>query len=239
MLINISKAVEPRSFCKVTAVGPSSDKIHELHVTFSREALLGFATELMGLYEGMGDDEKCVVETHPLVKDPAPGASVGFWLTPHSPELTLRINGADADYRGVVPSFSEIDIKDNYDRYYNIPDSLDECEQERNGYLCISAYEIGKRNLVNIDAIDNNGADITNQISAIVVDLPRRGMNDFATMLFVWADNVRDNTDYFLCREGSSEPGYNFGVILTEDSPLVKFRVKDLGSKCDCEQKQL
>ncbi len=92
MLINLTKSVPLRELCKITAIGHMTDTAQWIEFTFSHEAIIGFATELLWMYEDINDNKKLIISTNQLQVDPAPNQAVGFYLTPDSPMLVLKIN---------------------------------------------------------------------------------------------------------------------------------------------------
>ena len=92
MLINLTKSVPLKELCKITLAGQMTDKTQLAEFTLTQEAMIGFATELLWIYDDINDDRKLIIETHQLKTDPSPSQAVGFYLTPDSPMMVLKIN---------------------------------------------------------------------------------------------------------------------------------------------------
>lgn len=60
-------------------------------MSFSPEAILGFATEMIWLYEDIGN-RKLMINTNPLGIDPAPNQVMGFYLSSNNPPLMMKVN---------------------------------------------------------------------------------------------------------------------------------------------------
>ena len=84
MIINLTKSVPLKEWCKITAVGHAVDTAQWIEFTLSYEAIIGFATELLWMYEDINDNRRLVISTNQLKTDPAPSQAVGFYLTPNN-----------------------------------------------------------------------------------------------------------------------------------------------------------
>ena len=92
MIINLNKSVPLKELCKISAIGYTTDEAKCIEFTFSHEAIIGFATELLWMYEDINDSKKMTISTYPLQVDPSPCQAIGFYLTPNSPLLVLKVN---------------------------------------------------------------------------------------------------------------------------------------------------
>lgn len=236
MMINLTKSVPLKELCKVTALGYKENTAQQIMFMLSHEAMIGFATELLWMYEDINDSEKSIWETHPLKVDPAPNQTVGFYLTSDSPVFILKVNTLTEkkEERYVYGNCKEISIKrKNGNKYYNLKDpSLEDIE-----FITIEAYELSKKNILRIKVFDNEGNDITEVCHTVVLEINREGIKDFATMLFVWADNYREGSEYVLSQIDNPEQGYNLGILLTHDSISCKFKAHDLGVANDYDSR--
>lgn len=228
MLINLNKSVSLKELCKITAIGDNVDMAKQIEITFSHEAMIGFATELLWMYADINDDKKLIISTHQLRVDPAPNQAIGFYLTPDSPMFVLKINSLmekkEDDY--AYKNWKEINIRaKNTSQYYNVKNPSEEDIE----FVTLETYELSKRNIVNIKVFDGEGTNITNRYRTVVLEINREGIKDFATMLLVWADNYKEGNEYDLPHIDKSEQGYNLGIILTYDSIPSKFKAHDLG----------
>ncbi len=221
MIINLTKSVPLKELCKISAIGNTSQKAKLVEVTFSNEAIIGFATELIWLYQNISDESKKIISTHQLRVDPAPSQAIGFYLTPESPIFVLKTNTLEEG--GVYGSRKSKEIKingKNTNQYYTVADS----DIETGEMICLETYELSRRNIVDIKILNNNGENITKSFDSIIFEINRDGIKAFATMLLVWANNCKNGDEYLLHHASSIEKGYNLGVILTENSLLAKFR---------------
>lgn len=232
MIINITKSVPLKEMCRISAIGSAINVARQIEFTFSHEAVIGFATELLWMYEDIGDDKKMTIATHQLQVDSAPNQVLGFYLTPDSPMLVLKVNSLVEKNKesGIDKKCKEINIwGKNTNQYYNIKDpSTEDIE-----LMTLETYELSKRNLVSIKVFDDEKNNITSKYHTITLELNREGIKDLATMLLVWAANYEEGTEYRLPHVDEAEQGYNLGIILTHDSISGIFKAHDLGAAHD------
>ena len=62
MLINLTKSVLLKEICKISAVGNDAENGEFIEFELSQEAIIGFATELIWLYEDIQDNEKLIIK---------------------------------------------------------------------------------------------------------------------------------------------------------------------------------
>lgn len=236
MLINLTQSVPLKELCRISAIGFREDVAKQIEFTLSHEAMIGFATELLWMYEDMNDSKKQIISTHQLRIDPAPTQAIGFYLTPDSPVLVLKVNSlTEKKEEGYIyEDWMEIDIRvKNRNIYYNIKNpSVEDIE-----LITVEPYELSRKNIVDVKVFDAAGKNITNGYHTVTLEMNREGIKDFATMLLVWADNYKEGREYELEHIGKSEQGYNLGVILTRDSLLGRFKAHDLGVANDYDSR--
>lgn len=236
MIINLNKSVPLKELCKISAIGYTTDEAKCIEFTFSHEAIIGFATELLWMYEDINDSKKMTISTYPLQVDPSPCQAIGFYLTPNSPLLVLKVNSLvdGTESRCEYKNWKEIGIppkKGNL--YYNVKEPSDvDCE-----LICVEPYELSKKNIVNISVFNENGEDISQYYSTVTFEINRKGIIDLATMLLIWANNCKNAEEYPLAHIDKANYGYNFGVILTCDSIATKFKCCDLGTASDYDSR--
>ena len=231
MLINLTKSVPLKELCRITAIGHTADKAQWIEFTLSHEAMIGFATELLWMYDDINDNRKLGLATHQLQVDPAPNQTIGFYLTPNSPVLMLKVNSLiqKEEDRYEYKNWKEINITTkNVNLYYDVRDPFVDAE-----FITLESYELSRKNLMSINIFNEEGRDITPCYSSVTFEINRSGIRDFATMLLVWADNCREGDEYLLPHMDKSDCGYNLGIILTRDSISSKFKCHDLGSTYD------
>lgn len=236
MMINLTKSVSLKELCKITAIGHTSYTANRIDFTFSHEAMIGFATELFWIYEDIDDNEKTIISTHQLQIDPAPNQTLGFYLTPNSPVFALKVNSLKVkqEERNIYEDWKEINIRNSKSNlYYDLKDpSVEDIE-----FVTLETYELSRKNIVSINVFDDDGNDITLKYHTVIMEINRKGIKDFATMLLVWANNYENGSEYDLPHIDKSDQGYNLGIILTDDSISSKFRAHDLGVANDYDSR--
>ena len=233
MIINLTKSVLFNEMCRIKAISRVTETAGCLSFVLSQEAIIGFATELLWLYDDINEKKKIIIETHPLIKDMAPNQAIGFYLTPSSPTLMIKINYLDVDEQAEVDGIKEIYIRHKEaNQYYYINNPIDEVQIENQGYICLESYELSRRNIGDIVVYNTQGENITNTISSVIIEINREGIKNLATMLFVWSNNCNGN-EYLLAQNGKNNNGYNLGIILTKDSVPVELKTGYLGTIYD------
>ena len=228
MIINLAEKISPSEFIRLKVVKNVEEPVGKINFSFSREAIIGFSTELLLLYDDIDCSRQMSITTHPLAVDPAPNQSIGFYLTPSSPDFMIKIN--------TLQNESELKLNDpekmqeifTYNKkgneYYYVNTDLEELGEE----IIIEPYELSKRNILNISIENQENNDITSECRAIVLEINKNGIKDFAISLLKWANNLKNKDEYLISREDCK--GTNFGVILTQDSPSFLVNCKDLGT---------
>ena len=236
MIVNISKNVSPKEMCRIIAIGNNPKIADHIDLTFSREALIGFATELLWLYDDLEEKNKQIITTYPLKVDPAPNQAIGFYLTPSSPTLAIRINYFDMKIENLYENniCKEIKIKEkNNNQYYRVNIPSEEGESDCENTICLETYELSRRNILDVRLVGIDGNEVTKHFSSVIVELNRKGIKALATMLLVWINNYNDSEDYMVFQEGVVNAGYNFGVILSCDSIPTRLKIGDFGTVYD------
>lgn len=231
MVINLTKSVPLKELCKISVLGNTINTVQWIEFELSHEAIIGFATELLWMYEDINDSKKLIISTHQLQVDPAPSQAVGFYLTPNSPVFVLKVNSLaeEKEQEYEYKNWKEINIKTkNVNQYYNVKDPLNEEE-----LITLESYELSKRNIMNINIFNAEGSNITKYYNTVIFEINRRGIKEFATMLLVWANNCREGDEYMLPKNDELNYGYNLGIVLTHNSIAAKFRCHDLGTAYD------
>lgn len=228
MLINLTGSVPLKEFCKITATGSVADAARKVEFTFSHEAMIGFATELLWMYKDISVDRKLILATHQLKLDPSPNQVIGFYLTSDSPMLVLKVNSLSKENEegSIYKKCKEINIwAKNTEQYYNVKDPTAEDIE----VITLEPYELSRRNLVRIKVFDSERNDITSKCHTVILEVNREGIKDLASMMLVWAANYKEGIEYRLPHVSEAEQGYNLGIILTRDSIPSIFKAHDLG----------
>lgn len=236
MIINLSDSVLLKELCKISVIGNAKEVAHQIEFTLSHEAMIGLATELLWMYEDISDSRKLTISTHQLEVDPSPSQSLGFYLTPNSPMLVFKVNSLTEreDEIFEYKNWKEISIrKKNVNQYYNVKSPA----YENDEVICLESYELAQKNIVNINIFNEEGGNITKLYNTVIFEINRKGIKEFATMLFVWANNCKEGDEYSLAQINNLEFGYNLGILLTQDSIATSFRCRDLGTACDYDSR--
>lgn len=231
MKINLTRSVPLKELCRISARGYTTNIAESIEFTFSHEAIVGFATELLWLYDDINENRKLDLCTRQLRVDSAPNQVLGFYLTPSSPMLMIVVNSLKREDSGYeYKNWKEIYMKEkNINQHYEIR----EPSNEKDGLLVVEPYELRWKNIINITIFDGEKNDITKYHDTVIFEINYEGIKELATMLLVWAYNSKEGDEYLLSRIGELVCGYNLGVILTKDSIPTTFKCHDLGSAYD------
>lgn len=233
MVINLTKSVPLKELCRISAYGYTTKIAHDMEFTFSHEAMVGFATELLWMYEDINENRKLSLCTHPLQS--VPNQVIGFYLTPDSPVLLFKVNSLNGvEEGGEYKSWKEIYIKTkNINQYYEVREPLNEAD----GCISVELYEFRRKNIVNIAIFDEEKHDITKFYDSVVFEVNYNGLKELATMLLVWSNNAKEGDRYLLYHIGQTGNGYNLGIVLTRESVPTIFKCDDLGCVYDYDER--
>jgi hypothetical protein len=225
MILELNGSVLLKEPAELSVKGKkTADITDNIKISFSKEGLIGFAKNLIWLYDDMPRNKKIYLCTDPLGKVPTGNQTIGFFLTPKSPIFTLQINFLDKEKN--IFNAKEIDIrKKSYRQCIEIAQPLDDNS--------IEEYELGLRNMAEIQVISNENEDITKDIFEVFLKINYDGLKDFATMLLILADNYAEGKEYLIAKEKASYEGYNLGIVLTQESPKATLCCKNLGCVYD------
>lgn len=236
MIINLTKSVSLKELCKISVIGNTKKVARQIEFTLSHEAIIGFATELLWIYEDISDSRKLTISTHQLEVDPSPSQALGFYLTPESPMLVFKVNSLtekeekEFEYK----NWKEISIKrKNVNQYYNVKSPSDEDDE----FIFLESYELSKKNIININVLNEEGENVSKLYNTVIFEINRKGIKELATMLFVWGNNCKEGDNYLLPQINNSEIGYNLGILLTQDSISTSFKCHDLGTAYDYDSR--
>lgn len=215
MIINLSGNVDCCEYVKVTARGTNVETIDSVEFSFSKEALVGFAKNLIWMYEDIDINKKFYVCTDPLGGVPSGNQVVGFYLTTGSPILTLRVNSLD--YQHGIKN-SNTNQSSGAKCIEILPPASDDLIEE---------YELGFRNLAGISIHNKNHMDISTDIYEVFLEINYGGLKNLAILLLKLADRYEEGAEYFF--QQASE------ITLTPDSLPVKLKLNNLGNVYDYE----
>jgi hypothetical protein len=227
MILELNNSVLLREPAELSLKGKGNTALAEnIKISFSKEGLVGFAKNLIWLYEDISSNRNVYFCTDPLGKVPQGNQTLGFFLTPDSPTLTLQINFLDKETGVLCDNAKDIDIrKKSYRQCIEIAQPLDETS--------IEEYELGLRNMAKIRVISKENEDITKDFFEVFFKINYDGLRDFATMLLILADNYVEGKEYLIAKEKETFEGYNLGIILTQESKKGILGCNDLGCVYD------
>lgn len=220
MLIDLKSNIKTINYAKVAAVGNDIEKASVSEIIFSKEALVGFAKNLIWIYEDIDKSKRFYVCTDPLGGVPSGNQIIGFYLATGSPILKFSINSLKNCYE---MRNSIIENKLTCCRYIEIsPPEEDDVIEE---------YELGHRNIAKILLYNKNNIDITENIYEVSFEINYEGLKNLAVILLKLADNYQEGAEYIFNSTNGS------GIILTADSLQLKIKCGDLGNVYDYEPK--
>lgn len=225
MIVKLNETVKIRQFANIIVLGTANKtECFTLEFTFSKDALLGFATNLIWMYEDINPQKKMHVHIDPLDGGSLGNQALGFFLTPQSPSVVLNVNGNkdDADIDFQVGDYKEIPIKYKFLREFEVKEpALNEAVED---------YELGFCNLAQIRVLDSNKIDITNDRMEVIININYDGLKDFANMILILANNFESGQEYMIAHVKKNKQQYNMGILLSENSNQVVFKCGFLGS---------
>ncbi len=227
MIINLGDNFESYDFVKVSANGRNIENIKTVEFTFNKEGLIGFAKNLVWLYEDMDVNKKFYVSTDPLGGVPSGNQVIGFYLTADSPILVFKVNSLFLCNSLKRVNKVNVRKKTKMKKLINILPPTDDSYMEE--------YELGYRNLGRILLYDDKDKNITNKYYEIFLEINYEGLKNLAIFLLKIADAYHEGDEYYL---NLADGGIcNFGIVLTDDSLPVRFKCSNLGRITDYEPK--
>lgn len=225
MIVKLNETVKIREFADIIVLG-AANKCECLSVefTFSKDALLGLATNLIWMHEDINPQKKLHVHIEPLRGNVPGNQALGFFLTPQSPAMVLNVN-SNNDNSVIdlsMENYKEIPIKYKFIKEFEIKEPA---ENE-----AIEDYELGFNNLAQIRILDSNKSDITNSHMQVIININYIGLKDFANMILILANNFETEQEYMIAHIKKNEQQYNMGILLSEISNQVVFKCGHLGS---------
>jgi len=223
MIIKLNEAVKISEFAEIIIMGNNINNNLKVEFTFSKDALLGFATNLIWMYEDINPQKRIHMHIDPLLGDIPGNQALGFFLTPQSPSMVLNVNGIEDSQVHDMNSnkYKEIYIKHEFVKEFEVKEpAADES---------IEDYELGFNNIANIKILDSSHMDVTNNQMQIIFNINHKGLKDFASMLLVLANNYENQQEYMLAHVKQKEQQYNMGILLSENSNDVILKCDYLG----------
>jgi len=231
MIINLNKSVLLKEFAELSVTGVEvTDKNYRVEVAFSKEALIGFATNLIWMYEDINENKKFHIHIDPFGRKNIPGnQALGFFMTPSSPSLVVVLNDVmESDcYDRKLENYKEIYIRNEIKKSIEIKEPA--CDES------IEEYELGYNNIADVAIYNEENINITQNYMQVVFKLNYIGLKDFATMLLILANNYKTGNKYHLANINQKNFKYNMGIMLNGNSCEMTLKCKDLGCVYDYE----
>lgn len=223
MIINLNEPVNIKEVSELTLSGRGMNKDCKVELTFSKEDLIGFATNLIWLYEEIDNKKKVHFHVDPLGGEPSGNQALGFFLTPKSPSLVVEVNGMKELYNKTKEwgNYQQIHIRSGVCKKIEIKEPA--CDES------IEEYELGLKNILKIKITNQDGEDVSRNCVQAVLKLNQDTLKKLATMLIILANNYSSNCNYLLANLKQIPIQYNMGIIFTTESPDVIIRCGDLG----------
>lgn len=226
MIIDLGANVDSYEFAKVSVRGKNIETIDIVEFSFSKEALIGFAKNLVWMYEDIDRNKKFYVCTDPLGGVPSGNQAVGFYLTADSPTLIFDVNSLDCENevkceKGIT--YPKPQIKKCIKILPPVDDSL------------LEEYELGFRNLARISLYDKKYRDISKNFYEVSFQINYEGLKNLGIMFMKLADRYEEGNEYIFAQVGQNCDTCDPGIVLTYDSLPVKLKFSNLGCVYDFE----
>lgn len=227
MIINLNAGFVSTEFAKLNVRGKHIEEIDVVELSFSKEALIGFAKNLVWMYEDIDKDKRFYVCTDPLGGVPSGNQIVGFYLTSDSPAFIFDVNSLDCgktiNYDGRNTIYLESKIK----KWIEIlPPTRDDL---------LEVYELGFRNLSKITVYNKDHVDISKDFYEVSFQINYEGLKNLAILLMRLVDSYKEGNEYIFAQAGKDDSAGNLGVVLTYDSLPLKLKFCNLGCVYDFE----
>lgn len=224
MELNLNCDSTSFEIAKIDISVKNSQNADFVEILFNKEAMVGFAKNLIWIYEDIDKNKSLYVCTDPLGGVPSGNQVVGFYLTEHSPTFVFRINS--------LRSTSKMKCFDNIihpklqtEKYIEVLPPLDDSVLED--------YEIGFKNIARIDIYKNN-VNISKKIHEIIFEINYEGLKQLAIIMFKLVENYSVGKEYVFSQLLNNNI-MDSEIVLTPDSLPVKFKCANLGSVYDYE----
>lgn len=227
MIIDLNANVDSCEFAKVSVQGKNIETVDMVEISFSKEALIGFAKNLVWMYEDIDKNRKLYVCTDPLGGIPAGNQVVGFYLTASSPTLIFDVNSLDYDDELRYGDRNAINLSSKIKKCIEILPPVDDSLMEE--------YELGFRNIVDISLYNKSYEDITRDFYEIRFQINYEGLKKLAIMMMKLADSYKEGKEYTLAQVDKDSKSSNLGIILISNSLPVKIKLCNLGCVYDFE----
>ena len=223
MNLELNKYVEIEEISELTLSGVNIGSDCKVEFTFSKAALIGFATNLSWLYEDIDRMSQTHFHIDPLGGEIPGNQALGFFLTPRSPSLIVQVGERQILDKKMI--CKQINIKNRVNTKIEIKEPA--CEE------AIEEYELGLQNIVDIRIVNKYGEDVSEKYVQIVLKIGYETIKKLAVMLMTLANNFSFGCEYLLANLKQSILQYNMGLIFSKESPEVIIKCKELGCVFD------
>lgn len=223
MILELNKYVQVKEISELTLSGVNIDRDCKVEFTFSKAALIGFATNLLWLYEDIDRKDQTHFHIDPLGGKIPGNQALGFFLTSKSPSLVVQVG--KRQILDDIKICKQISIRNKVNKMIEIKEPA--CEES------IEEYELGLQNIVDIRIVNKNGEDVNKKCVQIVLKIGYDTIKNLAMMLMILANDFFADREYLLANLNQSTLQYNMGIIFSKESPEVMIKCKELGSVFD------
>ena len=234
----VIKDVFKPEMIKLVAKGEKVQEISYIEMSFSKDALIGFASNLLWIYGDYNRNRKIIEETIPL-GNPIGNQVFGFYITTNSPTFVVYIN---IIFRRIQMSgninddFFKEQISFNDKRYSEMifnqrvlelePPSDDDLPEE---------FEKNYENIVSIKVYDKTLKDISQEIRFISLNINYGGLRNLGIVLLDISRNYKEDFKYAFEQYKENEK-YENRIVLAKDSIPLRIKCEYLGKAYDYEQ---
>lgn len=221
----VIKDVFKPEMIKLVAKGEKVQEISYIEMSFSKDALIGFASNLLWIYGDYNRNRKIIEETIPL-GNPIGNQVFGFYITTNSPTFVVHIND----------DFFKEQISFNDKRYSEMifnqrvlelePPSDDDLPEE---------FEKNYENIVSIKVYDKTLKDISQEIRFISLNINYGGLRNLGIVLLDISRNYKEDFKYAFEQYKENEK-YENRIVLAKDSIPLRIKCEYLGKAYDYEQ---
>lgn len=226
MKIKLNSSSILYEIAKVNVSEINNVEISYIEMSFNKDALIGFAKNLIWMYEDIEKNRKFYVCTDPLGGVPSGNQVLGFYLTKNSPILVFRINYLN-DYDAIKCLDNEIQPKLRTEKCIEVLPPLADNDLED--------YEIGFKNIADIKIYSNNNIDISGNINEVLFEINYEGLKKLAIIMFKLAENFDIGKEYDIAILDKNDILIESEIVLTSDSIPLKLKCVDIGSVYDYE----
>lgn len=220
----VIKDVFKPEMIKLVAKGEKVQEISYIEMSFSKDALIGFASNLLWIYGDYNRNRKIIEETIPL-GNPIGNQVFGFYITTNSPTFVVHIND----------DFFKEQISFNDKRYSEMifnqrvlelePPSDDGLPEE---------FEKNYENIVSIKVYDKTLKDISQEIRFISLNINYEGLRNLGIVLLDISRNYKEDFKYAFEQYKENEK-YENRIVLAKDSIPLRIKCEYLGKAYDYE----